>query len=45
LPPDAAAKILPSSEYAKAKLIDTPAWTAAAPTLIKKWQEDVASKM
>ncbi len=45
LPPDAAAKILPSAEYAKAKLIDTPAWTAAAPTLIKMWQEDVASKM
>jgi putative spermidine/putrescine transport system substrate-binding protein len=45
LPPDAAAKMLPSAEYAKAKLFDAPAWTAAAPTMIQMWQEQVASKM
>ena len=45
LPDDAAAKILPSAQYAKAKLIDGNAWTAAAPVLMKLWQENVASKM
>jgi putative spermidine/putrescine transport system substrate-binding protein len=45
LPADAAAKMLPSSEYAKAKLIDGKAWTDSAKTLISMWQEDVASKM
>jgi putative spermidine/putrescine transport system substrate-binding protein len=45
LPDDAAAKMLPSSEYAKARLIDGTAWTAAAGTLIKSWQENVAPKL
>jgi putative spermidine/putrescine transport system substrate-binding protein len=45
LPPDAAAKMLPSSEYAKARLFDSKAWTAAAPGFIQTWQEQVASKM
>lgn len=45
LPDDAAAKMLPSAEYAKAKLIDGAAWTKSASTLVKLWQEDVASKM
>jgi putative spermidine/putrescine transport system substrate-binding protein len=45
LPDDAAAKMLPSAEYAKSRLINGDAWTAAAPTLIQMWQEDVASKL
>ncbi len=45
LPADAAAKLLPSSEYGKAKLFDSTAWTAAAPHFIQMWQEQVASKM
>ena len=31
LPDDAAAKILPTAQYAKARLINGDAWTAAAP--------------
>jgi putative spermidine/putrescine transport system substrate-binding protein len=45
LPDDAAARMLPSDEYAKARLIDGKAWTEAGPKLVKLWQEDVASKM
>lgn len=45
LPDDAAAKMLPSAEYAKARLIDGAAWTKSAAALVKLWQEDVASKM
>ena len=45
LPDDAAAKMLPSAQYAKARLIDGAAWTQSASTLVKLWQEDVASKM
>lgn len=45
LPEDAASKILPTAQYAKARLINGDAWTAAAPVLMKSWQEDVASKM
>jgi putative spermidine/putrescine transport system substrate-binding protein len=45
LPDDAKAKMLPSEEYAKARLINGEAWTAAAPKLIQMWQEDVASKL
>lgn len=45
LPDDAAARMLSSSEYAKARLIDGTKWTAAAGNLIKLWQEQVASKM
>lgn len=45
LPDDAKAKMLPSAEYAKARLINGEAWTAAAPKLIQMWQEEVASKL
>jgi putative spermidine/putrescine transport system substrate-binding protein len=45
LPPDAAAKMLPSAEYAKSKLIDGVKWTDAAKTLVSMWQEQVASKL
>jgi len=45
LPEDAATKMLPSAQYAKARLIDGPAWTEAAKVMMKQWQEDVASKM
>jgi putative spermidine/putrescine transport system substrate-binding protein len=45
LPPDAAARMLSSSQYAKARLMDVNAWTDSAKVLITDWQNDVASKM
>src|SRR6478609_7468647 len=44
LPDDAAAKMLPSAQYAKAKLINGEVWSDSAKTLVKMWQEEVASK-
>ena len=45
LPDDAAAKMLPSSEYAKARLIDGAAWTASAEKLVQMWQDSIAPKL
>lgn len=45
LPPDAAGKVLPAEQYAKARPINFEAWTGATKTLSKLWQEQVASKL
>jgi putative spermidine/putrescine transport system substrate-binding protein len=45
LPEDAAAKMLPSEQYAKAKPIDAAVWPEAAKTLTKMWQNEVASQL
>jgi putative spermidine/putrescine transport system substrate-binding protein len=45
LPPDAAAKMLPADQYAKAKPIDGAVWPDTARTLTRMWQESVASMM
>jgi putative spermidine/putrescine transport system substrate-binding protein len=45
LPADAAAKMLPADQYAKARPIDAATWPDAAKTLTKMWQEAVASQM
>jgi len=45
LPAETAAKVLPSSQYAKARPIQAELWTNAAKGLAKLWQEQVASKL
>ena len=45
LPADAAAKMLPADQYAKARPIDASTWPDAAKALTKMWQEAVASQM
>lgn len=45
LPAETQAKLLPSDQYAKAKPIDSDAWTKSAPTLAAKWRDQIASKM
>ncbi len=45
LPPDVAEKVLPASQYAKARPVNAPVWTNAAKKLSKLWQEQVASKL
>jgi putative spermidine/putrescine transport system substrate-binding protein len=45
LPPEVAAKVLPSAQYAKAKPIDASKWTNGAKSLAKLWHEQVASKL
>ncbi len=45
LPADAAAKMLPADQYAKARPINAATWPDSAKTLTRMWQESVASQM
>ncbi|MGI6247067.1 MAG: extracellular solute-binding protein [Pseudochelatococcus sp.] len=45
LPEEAKARLLPSDQYAKAKPIDSEAWTQSAPTIAAKWRDQVAPKL
>jgi putative spermidine/putrescine transport system substrate-binding protein len=45
LPPEAAAKMLPADQYAKARPINAATWPDAAKVLTKKWQEEVAPQL
>lgn len=45
LPPEAAAKVLPAEQYAKARPINAALWMDAAKSLAKMWQEQVATKL
>lgn len=45
LPPDAAAKMLPAAQYAKAKPINAEIWPDAAKQLTKMWHEEVAPQL
>lgn len=44
LPESAKARLLPADQYAKAKPINTEAWTKNAPTIAAKWRDEVASQ-
>ncbi len=45
LPAEAAAKVLPAEQYAKARPINAALWSDAAKTLVQMWQEQVATKL
>ena len=45
LPAEAAAKVLPSEQYTKARTINAVLWSDAANILAKMWQEQVATRL